>query len=99
MSLVCTAGDQFPLGDRPDQHSTHEDAEHHGRPFGLQLVTSVNAVSGLDIAALRYDEDRQLSITLYEQDWVPVITIDSPLTVQSTGEVGSPNYDEIFDKN
>ena len=98
MNFVCTVGDQFPLSDRPAKPPAYE-GDDLPRPFGLQWATSVNAVSGIDSDALRYDEQQQLSLTLYEQDWVPVITIDSPLTVQSTGEVGSPNSDEIFDKN
>ncbi len=102
MNFVCTLGDQLPLGDDPEDstcdHATPV-AESRACPFGLSFATRFDAHSEVDYAGVRYDPHRQLSQVYNGEQWVPLITLDSPLTVQSTGELGDPNYDEIFDKN
>jgi len=102
MSFVCNPGDQLPLGADPES-STRQRADPvdtgEGRPFGLGFAVGLAARSGVDYANVRYDPRQQVSMVYDGEQWVPLITLDSPLTVQSTGELGSPNYDEIFDKN
>ena len=101
MSPILGVGDHLPLGKATSGGLTAF-AEEKGvtvRPFGLRFTIPITAQSKTDLSTVRYDTERQISLTQQGAEWVPVITIDSPLTVQSTGEIGSPNYDEIFDKN
>ena len=101
MSPILGVGDHLPLGKATPGGLTAF-AEEKGvtvRPFGLRFAIPIAAQSKADLSMVRYDTERQISLTQQGTEWVPVITIDSPLTVQSTGEIGSPNYDEIFDKN
>ncbi len=102
MSFVCTLGDQLPLGPDPEDSTCDHPASTTagvGRPFGLSFATGLAGSCDVDYSAVRYDPRRQISTAYDGERWVPLITLDSPLTVQSTGELGSPNYDEIFDKN
>ncbi|MGI8647494.1 MAG: hypothetical protein DLM55_03810 [Acidimicrobiales bacterium] len=108
MSFIGAPGDHLPLSDaipldgsklaslpQPNKPSS----TRNELPFGLRFATTMRAHTDTDVATVRYDERLQLSTTYTQGQWVPLITIAAPLTVQSTGEVASPNFDEIFDKN
>ncbi len=108
MSFVGGPGDHLPLSDAsvlggsklaslPQPHKSNSTLD--ALPFGLRFATAMRAHADTDVAIVRYDEQLQLSTVYAHGQWVPLITTYAPLTVQSTGEVASPNFDEIFDKN
>lgn len=87
--------DQFPMTEpAPAEHS-----QQMQRPFGLQFATRIATHYPFDMADVSYDDERQVSMVRRGQNQVPLSHTSMPLTVTSTGQVGQPNYDEIFDKN
>lgn len=94
--------DHFPLGHSPLRQSplAHRPVpsppEASRRPFGLRFV-STPARQSLDLATVSYDADQQIGVVERDGEWTPLPVVNSPMTVESTGEVGRPTYDEIHD--
>ncbi|MGH3545021.1 MAG: hypothetical protein ACRDPW_03745, partial [Mycobacteriales bacterium] len=70
----------------PDQSA--EPSANNATPFGLDFAVDLVANSEVESADIRYDPIAQLSRVRHGERWIPLITMDSPMTVQSTGELG-----------
>ncbi|HEX5496918.1 MAG TPA: putative ATP-grasp-modified RiPP [Mycobacteriales bacterium] len=62
--VLFRAADQFPLGQRPGvvAASDSQPSDPAARPFGLRFAGSPASAIPVDLSALRYDEERQISV-------------------------------------
>lgn len=67
------------------------------RPFGLSFARRPRQPVELDLAQVRYDEDRQIAIAPDGPDWVPLTDHSLSVTLQTSGD--GPREDEIYDKS
>lgn len=67
------------------------------RPFGLRFARPPAQPVALDLDAVRYDEDRQITLAPDGGEWVPLADHSLSVTLQTSGD--GPREDEIYDKS
>lgn len=108
MVSTCPRAALFPLSDHfplakhhlltENEPNPQAGVEIPSRPFGLRHATTPNAYSTTSALVVEYDEKQQIGL-IYRDNHTPTpfTTFDAPMTIESTGEVGRPTYDEIHD--
>ena len=67
------------------------------RPFGLRFARPPRQPVELDLAQVRYDEERQIALVPDGTGWVPLADHSLSVTLQTSGD--GPREDEIYDKS
>ncbi|NUS73496.1 MAG: putative ATP-grasp-modified RiPP [Corynebacteriales bacterium] len=99
-AAIFPLADHFPLAENPSAAEKNSEQHHQTgvtRPFGLRYAVKPTAHSPVKMQAVHYDEQRQIGLIDHEGIKKPFTTFDAPMTIESTGEVARPTYDEIHD--